>query len=68
MLFAEVSSEQREGDAGMRLHRPGRCVTRNVGEIMSGTTQDVEESVSSLRSAGERIVGLFREETGVSPL
>lgn len=52
----------------MRLHRLGRCVTRNVEEIMGGTTQDIKESVVSLKSTRERITKLFCEKIAFSPL
>lgn len=31
---------QREAEASMRLHRPGRCLRGNAGKIISGATKD----------------------------
>lgn len=33
----------------MRLHRLGRCVRGNAGGIMSGTVEDMVQSVTSLK-------------------
>lgn len=53
---------QRKEEPGMRLHRLGRCVTRNAGGIMSGTVDDMVQSVASLKSTRERITSLCCEK------
>lgn len=45
---------RRKEEPGMRLHRLGRCVRGNAGGIMSGTVEDVEQSVTSLKATRER--------------
>lgn len=39
----------------MRLHWLGRCVRRKEQGIISGTLEDVEQSLPSLKSIRERI-------------
>lgn len=43
----------------MRLHRLGRCVRGNAGGIMSGTVEDMVQSVTSLKSTRERELWAF---------
>lgn len=59
---------QSKEEPGMRLHRLGRCVTWNAGGIMSGTVEDMVQSVTSLKSARESITSLCCEKIVFSPL
>lgn len=56
------------GAPGMRLHRLRKCVSRNAGGIMSGTVEDVVQSVTSLNSTKERIKNRRCEKIVFSPL
>lgn len=56
------------GAPGMRLHRLRKCVSRNAGGIMSGTVDDVVQSVTSLNSTKERIKNRRCEKIVFSPL
>lgn len=59
---------QSKEEPGMALHRLGRCVIRNMGGIMSGTMEDMVQSVTSLKSTRERITSLCCEKIVFSPL
>lgn len=59
---------QSKEEPGMTLHRLGRCVIRNMGGIMSGTMEDMVQSVTSLKSTRERITSLCCEKIVFSPL
>lgn len=66
--FFRACVKGRGSSTRLLLHRLGRCVRMNTQGIMSGTMEDLVQSVTSLKSTKGRITRLCCEKIVFSPL